>query len=155
MLARDGLAPATLGRIHARTATPVVGLSWTLAIAALLLLSGPIGLALNIAVFALVLLYLIHSLALLLLPRANPELYRKVTLPLPRALQVLAAWCSILAMSALLLVQVGQDLDVARRTGLLERARRLELTTLELSVVWALLGAVLFGLERRRVQRDS
>jgi amino acid transporter len=155
MLARDGLAPATLGRIHARTATPVVGLSWTLAIAALLLLSGQIGLALNIAVFALVLLYLIHSLALLLLPRANPELYRKVTLPLPRALQVLAAWCSILAMSALLLVQVGQDLDVARRTGLLERARRLELTTLELSVVWALLGAVLFGLERRRVQRDS
>jgi hypothetical protein len=95
----------------------VIGLSWTLVIAALLLVSGQVGLALNIAVFALVLLYLIHSVALLLLPRANPELFRSVGVRIPRGLQVFAAWFSILTMSALVLVQVVQDIAVLRRSG--------------------------------------
>jgi amino acid transporter len=155
MLARDRLAPAALGRIHPGTGTPVIGLSWTLVIAALLLVSGQVGLALNIAVFALVLLYLIHSVALLLLPRANPELFRSVGVRIPRGIQVFAAWFSIVTMSALILVQVVQDVAVLRRSGLAERAARLELTTLELSLAWALLGAALYSLERRRLQRDS
>jgi amino acid transporter len=150
MLARDGLAPAALGRIHPATGTPVFGLSISLAIAALLLLSGQIGLALNIAVFALVLLYLIHSVALLLLPRANPELFRSVTLSLPRGVQLFAAWVSILAMSGLVLVQLWSDVGTLRGSSLSERLSRQQLTTLELCLLWAALGAILYALERRR-----
>ena len=154
MLAQDRLAPAALGKIHPRTGTPIVGLTWTLLIAAGLLVSGQIGLALNIAVFALVLLYLLHSVALLLLPRLNPELFRSVTVRLPWAVQRFAAWFSIVAMSGLLLVQVFADVAVLRRSSLAERVAGQQLTTLELCLLWAVLGAVLYALERRRLQRS-
>ena len=42
-----------------------------------------IAIALNIAVYALVLLYLLHSVALLLLPRRNPTLYAERTVRIP------------------------------------------------------------------------
>ena len=56
-----GLVPRILGRIASRTGTPAVGLTITLLVALLLLVSGQVSLVLNIAVFALVLLYLLHS----------------------------------------------------------------------------------------------
>src|SRR5262249_13663863 len=74
-LVDDGLAPRWIGRVSARTGTPVLGLALTLAAGVGLVLSGQVSLALNIAVFALVVLYLLHSLALLLLPRSNPALF--------------------------------------------------------------------------------
>jgi amino acid transporter len=83
MLARDGLAPGWLGSIARSTGTPIRGLTLTLAASAILLLSGQLSLALNIAVFALVILYFLHSLALLLLPRKNPGLFRSVTARIP------------------------------------------------------------------------
>lgn len=153
MLARDRLAPAALGRIHPRTGTPVVGLSGTLAIAVALVVSGQIRLALNIAVFALVLLYLLHSVALLLLPSRNPELFQSVTLRLPWSVQRFAGWFSIVTMSGLVLVQVLEDVTVLRRSSLAERVSRQQLTTLELCLMWGALGAVLYALERRRLQR--
>src|SRR5437868_253692 len=57
----DGLAPRWLGVINPRTATPVRALTLTLAACLVLLLRKDISLALNIAVFALVLLYFLHS----------------------------------------------------------------------------------------------
>src|SRR5207247_129497 len=57
MLAEDGLLPKWLARISPRTGTPIIGLTITAAAALVLLLSGQISLALNIAVFALVVLY--------------------------------------------------------------------------------------------------
>jgi amino acid transporter len=152
MLARDGLAPRRLGAIHARTGTPVIGLSATLAIAAVLLLSGQVGLTLNIAVFALVLLYLLHSVALLLLPRWNPALDASVTVKIPRGVRSAAAWFSVLTMAVLVLVQLTQDLKTLRSSGFSERVRTQRLTTVELSVMWAALGAVIYRLERRRGQ---
>jgi basic amino acid/polyamine antiporter, APA family len=143
MLAADGLAPAWLARVSPSTGTPVVGLSLTLALAVALLLSGQIGLALNIAVFALVLLYFVHSLALLLLPRLNPELYASVTAPIPRPVQVAAALISLLAMGGLVLVQVAEDVATLRRLTLAERLAQRSLTTLELCLVWAMVGALL------------
>ena len=151
VLAADRLAPAALGRIHPRTGTPVIGLSWTTAVAALLLVLGQVALALNIAVFALVLLYLIHSAALLLLPRANPALYRSASARVPRGVQVFAASFSIVSMAALLLVQAAADLAVLRRSSVLERLTRQQLTTVELCLLWAALGAVLYALGRRRM----
>lgn len=155
MLARDRLAPATLGAIHPRTGTPIVGLSWTLAIAMALVVSGQVTLALNIAVFALVLLYLMHSVALLALPRLNPALFRSVTVRVPLSVQRVAAWFSILAMSVLVLVQVFEDLATLRALSFAERVAGQRLTTLELSVMWAALGALLYVLERRRAQPVS
>ena len=84
MLARGppGAAPGWARSIP-RPARRYAGLTLTLVGAAALLLSGQVSLALNIAVFALVLLYLLHSLALLLLPRLNPPLFASVTVPHP------------------------------------------------------------------------
>jgi basic amino acid/polyamine antiporter, APA family len=149
MLAADGLAPSWLAQVSPRTGTPVVGLTLTLLTSAALLLSGQIALALNIAVFALVLLYFVHSLALLLLPRWNPELYRSVTAPLPRPLQVACALVSLLAMGGLVVVQLAQDVATLRRLTLAERVAQQSLTTIELCLVWAAVGVLLLLAARR------
>ena len=155
MLARDRLAPAWLGAIHPATGTPVRGLTLTLVGAVALLLSGQVTLALGIAVFALVLLYLIHSVALVLLPRANPRLFASVTVPISLTLQRAAAGLSILAMGGLVATQVVGDLRALRETSFTQRFARQSLTTLELCAMWALVGAVIYLLERRRALRDA
>ena len=134
MLAEDGLAPRVLGSVFAPTGTPVLGLTITAAAALLLLVSGQIGLALDIAVFALVVLYFLHSIALLVLPRANPELYASVTLRLPRPVQVISAVLSIAAMGTLIVLQ-------------LTSAGALKL--IELVVFWGAVGGVLYVIARR------
>jgi amino acid transporter len=153
VLARDRLAPRWLGAIEPRTGTPVRALTGTLAVAAVLLLTGQISLALNIAVFALVALYLLHSLALLLLPRSNPALFRSVTVRIPIGVQRLGAALSILAMAGLLLVQVIQDLHTLATFSLAERIARHSVTTLELCLAWAFVGAVIYLLGRRQAVR--
>jgi basic amino acid/polyamine antiporter, APA family len=130
MLAEDGVAPPWLGRVSAKTGTPIVGLTITLAAALILLLSGEISLALNIAVFALVILYLLHSVALLLLPRRNPALFAQVTVGVPLWLQRVAAILSITAMAAIL--------------------TQLTLPAVKLLLFWAAIGALLYAIERWR-----
>ena len=141
MLAEDRLAPRLLGAISARTGTPVIGLTITLIVALTLLISGRIGLALNIAVFALVVLYFLHSFALLMLPRANPELFRSATLPLPLPVQRVAAVISLLSMGTLIALQIAHDIQ--------ERAHGGPLTTLELTLIWGAIGAVLYRVTSR------
>ncbi len=153
VLARDRLAPLWLGAIEPRTGTPVRALTGTLAAAALLLLTGQVSLALNIAVFALVALYLLHSLALLLLPRSNPALFRSVTVRIPIGVQRLSAVLSILAMAGLLLVQVIQDLRTLARLSLPERIASRSVTTLELCLAWGIVGIAIYLLGRRQAVR--
>ncbi|HEX2122485.1 MAG TPA: hypothetical protein VHL59_12655, partial [Thermoanaerobaculia bacterium] len=143
MLAEDGLAPQWLGRVSVKTGTPIVGLTITFVAALLLVVTGQISLALNIAVFALVVLYFLHSLALLLLPRMNPELFRSVTVPIPRWLQRTMAILSMTAMGALIALQIRQDVQ-SSATGL---------TTIELAALWSLLGAILYVANRRTARR--
>ena len=147
MLTGDRLAPRILGAISPRTGTPVVGLTITLAIALALLISGRVGLALNIAVFALVVLYFLHSLALLLLPRMNPELFRSATLPLPLWLQRFAAVTSLLSMGTLIALQVVHDIH--------ERMHGGALTTIELTLIWSAIGGTLYALSPRAPARGS
>ena len=154
MLARDRLAPAWIGAVARRTGTPVAGLTLTFAAAALLLLSGQVALALNIAVFALVLLYFLHSFALLRLPRANPALLRSVTVRIPITLQQVSAVVSMLAMGALLGEQVIQDGLALSRLSLRERLANHSLTTIELCAMWAAIGLVIYALGRRRGARE-
>jgi amino acid transporter len=153
VLARDGLAPRWLGVIESRTGTPVRALTGTLAAAAVLVWTGQVSLALNIAVFALVALYLLHSLALLLLPRSNPALFRSVTARIPIGVQRLAAVLSMLAMAGLLLVQVVQDVRTLAKLSLAERIASRSVTTLELCLAWGIAGAVIYLLGRRQAAR--
>ena len=125
MLTEDRLAPRWIGRVSPRTGTPIIGLTVTFLAALILLLSGEVSLALNIAIFALVILYFLHSIALLMLPRMNPALYGQVTVRVPLWLQRAMAALSIGFMAALL--------------------TQLDLPTIKLIVFWAALGALLYA----------
>jgi amino acid transporter len=155
MLAEDGLAPRLIGAINGRTGTPVIGLTVTLIVALLLLVSGQVSLALNIAVFALVVLYFLHSLALLVLPRANPALFASVTLRLPLRVQQLAAVLSMMAMGGLIALQLRDDAGVLRRLTFRERIGQASLTTIELVLFWGAAGALLYLIALRSRRRRT
>ena len=150
MLAEDGLAPRWIGAISKKSGTPVIGLTLTLIVTLLLLVSGQISLALNIAVFALVVLYFLHSVALLALPRANPSLYASVTLGMPLIAQRIAAIISLLFMGTLIAVQLTNDVNVLRRLSFRERIEHASLTTIELVIFWGAIGALLYLLAGRK-----
>ena len=149
MLAGDGLAPRWLGAIAGATGTPVLGLTLTLAIAAALLISGQLSLALTVAVLALVILYLLHSAALLALPRRNPALFAAVTAGIPLPAQRAAAVVSMIAMAGLIGLQVMRDARVLGSTSFVERLSGRSLTSVELVVFWTALGFVMYALARR------
>lgn len=133
MLAEDGLAPKWLARVSPRTGTPIIGLTLTAAAALILLLSGQIGLALNIAVFALVVLYFLHSLALLLLPRMNRELFESVSVRIPLWLQRLCAIVSMIAMGGILVLASAP--------------------TVALAAGWSAVGAIMYFIAHRGAAR--
>ncbi|MFN0087647.1 MAG: APC family permease [Blastocatellia bacterium] len=149
ILARDGLAPGWIGAIHPRTGTPVWGLTLTLAAAAALLISHQISLALNVAVFALVILYFLHSLIYLLLARWNPPLHDSITIAIPLRLQRGAAWISLIAMGGLIAVQVSQDAQTLLRLSLRQRIAGNALTSVELVLVWGAVGLALYAIGKR------
>ncbi len=149
ILSRDGLAPRWIGAIHPRTGTPVWGLTLTLAAAALLLVTGEIALALNVAVFALVILYFLHSATYLLLARRNPQLAGSITVNIPSSLQRAAAWISLLSMGVLVAVQVSLDIATLRTMSFGERLASHSLTSVELVIAWGIVGLALYGFSRR------
>jgi len=151
----DRLAPPWLGFINPRTATPIRALTLTLAGCALLLISKQLSLALTIAVFALVILYFLHSLTFLLLPRWNPQLYKQINVGIPAWLQSGAALLSVLSMGVLICVQVVQDAQTLRTQSLNERITNHSLTSLELVVVWAAVGAALYAFARLMRKRET
>ncbi len=148
MFVEDRLAPRWLGVVNPATATPIRGLTLTLACCALLLISGQLSLALNVAVFALVVLYFIHSLAFLLLPRLNPTLASQIEINLPHRMQQVAAVVSVLAMGLLIVIQLAQDAVALRKQTLSQRLSGQSLTSIELIFVWGLVGVGLYQLAR-------
>lgn len=148
-LVGDRLAPAWLGSVNPRTGTPINGLGVTFLAAAALIASGQVALALNIAVFALVLLYFLHSLVFLGLRRANPTLSAAIAIPLARPVQVAAAAFSVVAMGGLCLVQIVQDIQVLSTQSFRERLANHSLTSLELIMVWGAIGIALYLAGRR------
>jgi amino acid transporter len=151
----DGLAPKWLGFVSRRTATPIVSLTLNLIVCLALLLTKQLLLALNIAVFALVLLYCLHSVAFLLLPRLNPTLYKEISLNLPRSLLLAAAFLSVVSMGVLIVVQVIQDLGTLRTQTLRERIAEHSLTSLELAIFWSAFAALLYVVTRLTQGRKS
>jgi basic amino acid/polyamine antiporter, APA family len=153
MFVEDGLAPRWVGFINKATATPIRGLTLNVIGCAILLISGQLSLALNVAVFALVVLYFIHSLVFLFLPRLNPDLASEIEISLPRRVQQAAAIVSVLSMGLMIWIQLRQDADVLRSQTLSERISGQSLTSIELIFVWGLVGAGLYQLAR--LQRPS
>jgi amino acid transporter len=158
----DGLAPNWLGFISRRTATPTVSLTLNLIACLALLISKQLSLALNIAVFALVILYCLHSVAFLILPRSNPKLYDEIGVNLPRWLMMVAALLSVLSMGVLIAVQVMQDVQTLMTQSLRERIAQHALTSLELAVLWSTFAALLYlfskwmsGRARRRARESQ
>ncbi len=153
MFVEDGLAPRWLGFINKATATPIRALTLTTLGCALLLASGQLALALNVAVFALVVLYFIHSLVFLFLPRLNPSLASEVEINLPRRVQQVAAVVSVLSMGLMILIQLRQDVQVLSTQTLGQRINSQSLTSIELLLVWGVVGAGLYQLAR--MQRSA
>jgi len=152
MFVEDSLAPRWLGFINKATATPIRALTLTMLCCALLLISGQLALALNVAVFALVVLYFIHSLVFLFLPRLNPSLASEIEINLPRRVQQVAAVVSVLSMGLMMLIQLRQDVEVLSTQTLSQRINSQSLTSIELILVWGVVGAGLYQLAR--MQRD-
>jgi len=146
----DRLAPRWLGFVSSKTGTPIVSLTLNLAACMVLVISRQLSLALNIAVFALVLLYCLHSVAFLMLPRWNPKLYREISLTLPRGLMMFAALVSVVSMGVLIAVQVVQDVQTLTTQSLRERIAQHSLTSLELAVLWSVVAALLYVVARWR-----
>ncbi len=113
-----------------------------------LIVSKQLSLALNIAVFALVLLYFIHSVAFLMLPRMNPGLNSQITISMPRWLQRVAAWVSVISMGGLIAMQISRDLKTLQATSFSQRLSEHSLTSVELAIAWSLVGAGLYALAR-------
>ena len=153
MFVGDGLAPRWLGVINKTTATPIRGLTLTLIGCAILLVSGQLSLALNVAVFALVVLYFIHSLVFLFLPRLNPALSSEIEISLPRRVQQAAAVFSLLSMAVMIVIQLRQDTEVLSTTTLIKRIKSDSLTSIELILVWGLGGVLLYQLARMQRSR--
>ncbi len=153
MFVEDGLAPRWLGFINKATATPIRALTLTMLGCAVLLTSGQLALALNVAVFALVVLYFIHSLVFLFLPRLNPSLASEVEINLPRRVQQVAAVVSVLSMGLMILIQLRQDVQVLSTQTLGQRINSQSLTSIELLLVWGVVGAGLYQLAR--MQRSA
>jgi amino acid transporter len=149
ILSRDGLAPGWIGAIHPRTATPVLGLTLTFAASALLLAGRQISLALNVAVFALIILYFLHSLTFLMLPRRNPSLAGLIEVNIPPWLQRASAWISLISMGALIASQVWHDIQTIRGQSWWDRVKDQNLTSVELAAVWGLIGLALYAYARR------
>jgi len=135
VLADDRLAPRWIGAVSPRTGTPITGLTLTLGGAIALLVTNEIGLALSVAIYALVMLYLLHSFALLLLPRWNPALFSEVTVSIPLWLQRVAGVVSILFMAVML--------------------SQISLFAIELLLFWAAIGLLLYAWSRRVANRGT
>ncbi|HEU4386821.1 MAG TPA: APC family permease [Blastocatellia bacterium] len=154
ILAGDRLAPDWLGRISAKTGTPVLGLTLTLAASAFLLVIRQVSLALNVAVFALVILYGMHSLVFLMLRRRNPSLHGEVSIGIPRWVQQTSGIVSLAAMAGLVVVQVYQDAGTLRTTSLGNRIGTGSLTSVELLLAWGAVGVVLYLYARWRARNE-
>ena len=152
MFVKDGLAPRWLGYVNETTATPIRGLTCTLICCALLLISGQLSLALNVAVFALVVLYFIHSLVFLLLPRLNSGLANEIEINLPLRMRQVAAVVSVLSMGLMIWIQLKQDIVALQTTSLSQRISEHSLTSIELVFVWGLVGLGLYQLARLQRQ---
>lgn len=143
-VARDGLLPPDFAALEARRQTPRLGILLTIAIMVVLVLVNQVMLLLIVAVHALIWNYLIHSLALLRMPKLRPDLAREVSISAPPALRSACALVSVLCLGAIIVVIVQGDLSTMGAEPWIERWKAGHWTSVELLAFWGGLGALLF-----------
>ena len=84
-MGRSGFLPAALGRVNAKTRTPIAALFVNLAFGVIAILSGRTGEIITLACFGAVSLYIVSMISLIILRKKEPDLerpYRAVAYPL-------------------------------------------------------------------------
>jgi hypothetical protein len=89
----------------------------------------------------------------LFLPWLNPGLANEIEINLPRRVQQMAAIVSVLSMGLMIVIQLRQDAVVLSTQTLSQRIENKSLTSIELLIMWGIVGAVLYQLAR--MQRGS
>ncbi|MFT7618997.1 MAG: APA family basic amino acid/polyamine antiporter [Planctomycetota bacterium] len=150
MLARDELAPKWAGKISTRTRIPWAGLLFCYGVAATLVLTGQVGLALGTAILALTLLYFIHSGSLFVLESRRPDLFKQANESYGRTFLLWSAGLSLVALGILIGVQVFDDVGTVLSSNWVARFKEGHLTGTELVVGWGILGALIFRFSGRK-----
>ena len=154
-LGQERRLPSFLSWVHAGTGTPILGLTVALVISMALLWCDQVAFALNIAVLALLCVYLLHSVAFLCLGRRNPEVASQVAMGISSGLQRTSAWIAVVCMGALITTMVVNDVSTLGGTNLSERYDEGGLTAIELFVPWSVLGLVLFWISTTSDRRTD
>ncbi len=142
-LAADKLLPTALGSVHSISGAPRPALLATVGVALALLLSGQLAFALNIAVLSLMLVYLLHSVALLCVQRRAPRLWSEIIRQTPARRLRAAAWISAATLAALIGTMVVHDVTAIANDSIVSRWSAGNLTALELWIFWAAAGLLL------------
>ncbi len=117
--AEDGIFPAGVARVHAVHHTPHVALAASGALATVSILgchfAGDFFLGIDILVTSMLFNFLVMCLAVITLPRRNPDLGRRVTVFSRRALQLPLALLGVVLLGLFLGIHTWKDLsaDVA------------------------------------------
>lgn len=153
----DDIVPEFLTHVNERFHTPDIGLAITWVIAVLIIVTGTFQFALYIALAALFLMYVAHSLSALALPWVRPELYEKCDLRfkpwiLATIAFVSAAFMAIFAWQTLGLNTLGPAIDTVLAGNV---AEGLTQGAALLIVVWTAVGAALFFGYRTYLRRQG
>ena len=97
---------------------------------------------------SLVVLYFIHSLVFLFLPRLNSGLASEIEINMPRGVRQAAAIVSVLAMGLMIFIQLKQDIAALQTTSLSQRITEHSLTSIELLLVWGVIGLGIYQFAR-------
>jgi ethanolamine permease len=96
-----GSLPRVLGRVHARTQTPVVALLVNFVVGGLCLLTGKTGDLILMSIFGALTMYLISTVALFILRKKEPDMERPFRTPLYPVVPAISVALTVFALLAL------------------------------------------------------
>ncbi len=146
-MAQDRLMPRWLGHVHASRGIPMRGMVLTILISVSLIWNPKLHAILGVAVFALMSVYLVHSIAMLAMPKRAPQLVEEIETKIPGARA--AALVAAIAFGALIATMIYRDVSAIASRSLGERWAEYDFTGTELMVLWSMLGGALYALARR------
>jgi amino acid efflux transporter len=146
MFGEDDIIPEILTHVNDRFNTPDVGLTITWVIAVAIVVTGTFQFALFIALAALFMMYVAHSVSALALPWVRPELYERCSLRFkPWVLAIVAGFSAvfmaIFAWQTLGLETLGPAIDAVLAGQITEGLTQ---GAALLIIVWAIVGTLIF-----------
>lgn len=99
-MGRSGFLPSALGRVHAKTHTPVVALGTNMVFGVLAIWSGRTGEIITLACFGAVSLYIVSMISLLVLRKKEPDMERPFRAIMYPVFPVVALVLSVITLIA-------------------------------------------------------